>query len=256
MDRKLKSFSTSSNSASSPRALKSVIAVAMAAGLIGCALPAAVSTPGAASTAQHAVSVNRINKGDRLSREVTLKRTPAVSSPVVSVAGRPRDPDPCLAAVRRTARLSIPWTGSGARPPPRASSRVLLPKKGTYPWRCRRGRTDPVGRSNNRHQVAIAAGCLQILRCSSIPNSARPAPPASGATAHRARRRHAAPRQLLSRCPHAERGHLRKGPGELAGTVSLCSRCPPRTTPRALAACSAALVRSPIRRRSFSARAA
>ena len=60
----------------------------MAAGLIGCALPAAVSTPGAASTAQHAVSVNRINKGDRLSREVTLKRTPAVSSPGVSVAGR------------------------------------------------------------------------------------------------------------------------------------------------------------------------
>jgi hypothetical protein len=78
MDRKRKSFSTSSNSASPPRALKSVIAVAIAVGFIVGALPAAVSTPGAASTAQHVVSVNRTNKGDRL--PLTLKRTSNVSS--------------------------------------------------------------------------------------------------------------------------------------------------------------------------------
>jgi hypothetical protein len=118
-----------------------------------------------------------------------------------------------------------------------AQSRVLLWKKDS-PRRCRRGRTDPTGRSSER------AGSRRQPR--PHPGHLRRVPLAA------ARRRHAAPRQLLSRCPHAERGHLRKDPGELAGTIvsrlgvmSLCSRCPPRTTPRALAACSAALVRSP-----------
>jgi hypothetical protein len=52
MDRKLKSFSMSSNSAPPPRALKSVVAVAIAVGLVVGAFPAAVSTPGAASTGE------------------------------------------------------------------------------------------------------------------------------------------------------------------------------------------------------------
>jgi hypothetical protein len=155
-------------------------------------------------------------------------------------------------------------------------SRVLLSEKGTWggsadgPERTRssgprgcdasgkgppRTRARPRAVSEAENRTPSRAGSRRQPR--PHPGHLRRVPPAA------ARRRHAAPRQLLSRCPHAERGHLRKGPGELAGTIvsrlgvmSLCSRCPPRTTPRALAACSAALVRSPIRRRSFSARAA
>jgi hypothetical protein len=124
---------------------------------------------------------------------------------------------------------AIPLAGGGLPGP--------TSRKGVLPRHCRRGRTDPPGRG-----AAVPAHDASLARTLGVPPAA-------------ARRRHAAPRQLLSRYPHAERGHLRKGPGELAGTI-VCSRCPPRTTPRALAACSAALVRSPIRRRSFSARAA
>jgi hypothetical protein len=106
MDRKLKSFSTPSNSAPPPRALKSVIAVAIAVGLVVGALPAAVSTPGAASTAQHAVSVNRTNKGDRL--PLTLKRTSNVSSPAVAVKSRPPvGCDPAFSRVADPARAHI-----------------------------------------------------------------------------------------------------------------------------------------------------
>jgi hypothetical protein len=78
-----------------------------------------------------------------------------------------------------------------------------------------------------------------------------------------ARRRHAAPRQLLSRYPHAERGHLRKGPGELAGTIVsrlgvIVTRLtmPTQNHTTGLGGLQRGLVRSPIRRRSFSARAA
>ena len=105
MDRKLKSFSRSSNSASPPRALKSVIAVAIAVGLIVGALPAAVSAPGAASTAQHAVSVNRTNKGDRL--PLTLKRNSNIFSPAVAVKSH-RQSD----VTRRSAASQIPRAGT------------------------------------------------------------------------------------------------------------------------------------------------
>jgi hypothetical protein len=53
--------------------LKGLMAAATAVGLIAGALPAVVSTPGAARTAQHTISVNRTAKGDRL----PLKRTSA-----------------------------------------------------------------------------------------------------------------------------------------------------------------------------------
>jgi hypothetical protein len=99
MDRKFKSFSTSSISASSPRALKSAIAVAIAVGLIVGALPAVVSSPGAATTAEHAVSVNRANKGDRL--PLAQKRAPKVSSPALASQSRP--PIGCDLAFSRVA---------------------------------------------------------------------------------------------------------------------------------------------------------
>jgi hypothetical protein len=106
MDRKLQSFSRSSNSASPPRVLKSVIAVAIAVGLIVGALPAAVSTPGAASTAQDAASVNRTNKGDRL--PLTLKRTSNVSSPAVAAKSQPPvGCDPAFSRVADPARAHI-----------------------------------------------------------------------------------------------------------------------------------------------------
>ena len=106
MDRKLKSFSTWSNSASPPSALKSVIAVAIAVGLIVGAFPAAVSTPGAASAAQLAVSVNRTNKGDRL--PLALKRTSNVSSPAVAVKSQPPvGCDPAFSRVADPARAHI-----------------------------------------------------------------------------------------------------------------------------------------------------
>ena len=106
MDRKLKSFSTWSNSASPPSALKSVIAVAIAVVLIVAAFPASVSTPGAASAAQHAVSVNRTNKGDRL--PLALKRTSNVSPPAVAVKSRPPvGCDPAFSGVADPARAHI-----------------------------------------------------------------------------------------------------------------------------------------------------
>jgi len=107
MDRKLKSFSTSSDSASPPRALKSLIAVAIAVGLIaGAAFPAAVSSPGAAKTVQPAVSVNRTNKGDRL--PLTLKRTSTISSPAAATQARPPvGCDPAFSRVADPARAHI-----------------------------------------------------------------------------------------------------------------------------------------------------
>ena len=86
--------------------LKGLVAAAAAVGLIAGAFPAAVSTPGAASTAQHAVSVNRTNKGDRL--PLTLKRTSNVSSPAVAVKSRPPvGCDPAFSRVADPARAHI-----------------------------------------------------------------------------------------------------------------------------------------------------
>jgi hypothetical protein len=84
--------------------LKSVVAVAIAVGLVAGAFPAVMSTPGAAKTAQQTVSVNRTNKGDRL----PLKRNSTVSLPAVGV--KPQPPvgcDPVFSRVADPARAHI-----------------------------------------------------------------------------------------------------------------------------------------------------
>ena len=69
---------------------KAVVVAAVGCFLFGGFVAVAMSNPGADTREQSGnVSVNRINKGDRLSGAVTLKRTPAVTSPAVSAAGRP-----------------------------------------------------------------------------------------------------------------------------------------------------------------------
>jgi hypothetical protein len=83
--------------------LKGLVAAATAVGLIAGAFPAAVSTPGAAGTAQHTVSVNRTAKGDRL----PLKRTSAVLLPVTVKAHPPVGCDPAFSRVADPARAHI-----------------------------------------------------------------------------------------------------------------------------------------------------
>ena len=70
--------------------------------LSGSFVAAAVSYSGAATSQQSVnVSVNRINKGDRLPGGVTLKHTPHLSSPPVSAVSRP--PIGCDPVFSRTA---------------------------------------------------------------------------------------------------------------------------------------------------------
>ena len=83
--------------------LKGLMAAAIAVGLIAGAFPAVVSTPGAARTAQHTISVNRTAKGDRL----PLKRTSAVSLPVAVKAHPPVGCDPAFSRVADPARAHI-----------------------------------------------------------------------------------------------------------------------------------------------------
>ena len=82
---------------------KTVVVVAMAVGLVAGAFPAVLSAPGAASAAQHAISVNRANKGDRLQ----LKRTSAVSLPVAVKARLPVGCEPAFSRVADPARAHI-----------------------------------------------------------------------------------------------------------------------------------------------------
>ena len=86
--------------------LKGVMAVAIAVGIIIGACPAVVSTPGVARTAQHTVSVNRTNKGDR--SPLTLKRTSTVSSSAVAAKSQPPvGCDPAFSRVADPARAHI-----------------------------------------------------------------------------------------------------------------------------------------------------
>jgi hypothetical protein len=82
--------------------LKGLMAAAIAVGLIAGAFPAVVSTPGAARTAQHTISVNRTAKGDRL----PLKRTSA-ELPVAVKAHPPVGCDPAFSRVADPARAHI-----------------------------------------------------------------------------------------------------------------------------------------------------
>jgi hypothetical protein len=83
--------------------LKGLVAAAAAVGLIAGAFPAAVSTPGAARTAQHTVSVNRTAKGDRL----PLEGTSAVLLPMTVKAHPPVGCDPAFSRVADPARAHI-----------------------------------------------------------------------------------------------------------------------------------------------------
>jgi hypothetical protein len=81
------------------RTLTNAVAIAALGCLIAGGFTAAASTGGAAKSQEPGtVSVNRINKGDRL--QLTLKRTSTVSSPLVSTL--PRPPVGCDPAFSRT----------------------------------------------------------------------------------------------------------------------------------------------------------
>ncbi len=83
--------------------LKGVMAISIAGGLIAGACFGLVSTPGVARPAQHSVSVNRTNKGDRL----PLKHTSAVSWAVAVKARLPVGCDPAFSRVADPARAHI-----------------------------------------------------------------------------------------------------------------------------------------------------
>ena len=88
-------------------ALKNAVAIAVVSCLIAGGFTAAVSTAGAARSAQPGtVSVNRTNKGDRLPGGVTLKHTPALSSPAVSAAP-PIGCDPAFSRAAEPGRAHI-----------------------------------------------------------------------------------------------------------------------------------------------------
>ena len=113
----------------------------------------------------------------------------------------------------------------------------------------RRGRTDPPGRSSAvpAHDASLARTLATCVGCHR--------PPLGVGTPRRVSSSAAARTLSAATCAKTLASSLARSSAAWA-LMSLRSRCPPRTTPRALAACSAALVRSPIRRRSFSARAA
>jgi hypothetical protein len=90
------------------RALKKAVAVATVSFLLsGSFVAAAVSYSGAATSEQTGdVSVNRTNKGDRLPGGMTLKHTPALSSPAVSAAP-PIGCDPAFSRAAEPGRAHI-----------------------------------------------------------------------------------------------------------------------------------------------------
>jgi hypothetical protein len=90
-------------------ALKNAVAIAVVSCLIAGGFTAAVTTAGAARSAQPGtVSVNRTNKGDRLPREVTLNRASAISAALMSAARRPPiGCDPAFSPIVDPARAHI-----------------------------------------------------------------------------------------------------------------------------------------------------
>ena len=110
MDTNLTSAFTSSTSRTLlPHALKNAVAFAVVSCLIAGGFTAAVSTVGAARSAQPGtVFVNRTNKGDRLAREVTLNRASTISAPVMSATPRrPIGCDPAFSPIVDPARAHI-----------------------------------------------------------------------------------------------------------------------------------------------------
>jgi len=101
-------FSWNASCTSLPRALKKAAAVATVSCLLsGSFVGVLVSYSGAATSEQTSdVSVNRTNKGDRLPSGVTLRHTPTLSSPAVSVAP-PIGCDPAFSRAAEPRRAHI-----------------------------------------------------------------------------------------------------------------------------------------------------
>jgi hypothetical protein len=101
-------LSWNTNRTSLPRALKKAAAVATVSCLLsGSFVVAVVRYSGAATSEQTGhVSVNRTNKGDRLRGGVTLRRTPALSSPAV-LAAPPIECDPAFSRAAEPRRAHI-----------------------------------------------------------------------------------------------------------------------------------------------------